>query len=72
VVLVDVQIALGSNLQVDRAMLGQQLKHVIEKTDPGLDVGLAGAIQIQRETDLGFGRLSVDLGSSSHRDTRGR
>ena len=38
VMLIDIEIAIGRELQIERAMPGKQLEHVIEKPDPGMDV----------------------------------
>ena len=54
VVLVDVQVALGANREVDRGVLGQQRQHVVEKADAGGDIGLARAIQVERELNVRF------------------
>jgi hypothetical protein len=35
-------------------MLGEALQHMIEKADPGFDVGLSSAIQINGYRDIGF------------------
>ena len=66
VVLIDVQIALGANRQIDRRVLGEQRQHVVEKADAGRDVGLARAVQVERELDVRFGGLAVDGGGSCH------
>ena len=39
VVAVDVQVALGLDVQVDQAMAGDLVEHVIEKTDAGGEAG---------------------------------
>ena len=39
VVEVDVQVALGLQRDVDQAVPGELLEHVVEKADPGRDLG---------------------------------
>ncbi len=46
VVIVDVQVALGAQGDVDQAVAAQLLQHVVEEADAGLDVVLAGAVEI--------------------------
>ena len=41
VVLIDVQIALGLDVQIDRRVLGQQRQHVVEKADAGRNLAVA-------------------------------
>ena len=54
VVRIDVQIALGENVDVQQAVPGDLIEHVIEKRQPGIELGLAAAVQIQLDADLGF------------------
>ena len=51
-------------------MLGQQREHVVEEADAGGDLGLAGAVEVQLQVDLGFGRLAVNRGGAWHRRER--
>lgn len=55
VVGVDVQVAGGVDVEVDQAVPGDLIEHVIEERHAGLEAGLAGAVQIQADADLGFG-----------------
>ena len=66
VVLIDVQVALGADREVDHRVLRQQREHVVEEADAGGDVGLAGAVEIERERDLRLGGLAVDGGGAGH------
>ena len=50
VVLVDLQIALGSHLQIDQAVPGEQLQHVVEEADAGCHVGRASTAHRGAET----------------------
>jgi hypothetical protein len=54
VVVVDVQIALGLECNVDAGMAGEQVEHVVEEADAGRDRRYAGAIEIERDLDVGF------------------
>ena len=64
VVVVDVQVAIGTRGDVDHRVAGQLLHHVVEKAHAGLDVVLAGAVQIDGYADLGFGGVTGDFGAS--------
>ena len=48
VVAVDVQVALGLDVQVDQAMAGDLVEHVVEKADAGRELRLAAAVQVRR------------------------
>ena len=61
---VDVQVALAADREVDGGMLGEAFQHVIEEADTGFDIGLAGAIKIEGDRDIGFLRLAVDGGGA--------
>jgi hypothetical protein len=54
VVGVDVQVAVGLNFEVDQAVPGNLLEHVIEKGDTGGEAALAAAIEVQANGDPGF------------------
>ena len=54
VVVVDVQVALGLDGQVDAGMARQQVEHVVEEADAGRDRRRAGAVEIDRDLDVGF------------------
>jgi hypothetical protein len=46
VVAVDVQVAFGLDVQVDQAVAGDLVQHVVEKGDAGGQLGLAGAVKV--------------------------
>jgi hypothetical protein len=48
------QVASGLDVQVDEAMTRDLVQHVVEETDAGGQLGLAGAVQIDAHEDLGF------------------
>ena len=54
VVVVDVQVALGLDREVDARMTRQQVEHVVEEADPGRNRRRAGAVEIDRDLDVGF------------------
>jgi hypothetical protein len=66
VVLIDLQIADGANRQVDRGVLRQQRKHVVEEAHAGGDLRPAFAVERQLKLDLGLGRAAFDSGSAWH------
>ena len=51
---VDMQVALGAQLQVEQRVAGQRREHVVEEADPGIDLGGAGPVEVQRQRDVGF------------------
>jgi hypothetical protein len=59
VVAIDPQVADRLNLQIQMGMAGQQRQHMIEKTDPGADVGTAAALQGQGDSYFSFLRFSA-------------
>ena len=54
VVLVDVQVALAVNIQVDQAVAGDLVEHVLQEGHADGEARLAGAIEIDGDLDLGF------------------
>ncbi len=61
---VDLQIAGRAHGQVDQAVPRQLVQHVVEKPYTGAAVVAAGAVEVQRDRNLGLGGLSGDLGLS--------
>jgi len=45
VVGIDFQIALALDNQIEKAVSGESIEHVVEKADPGLDTALATAVK---------------------------
>lgn len=66
VVMIDVQIALRDYSEVDQRVLCQQRQHVVKEADSRVDLSLSGAVQIEREVDGRFGRLSMNTGRARH------
>jgi hypothetical protein len=63
-VLVDMQIALGVQLDIHKAVLGKLLQHMVEKADPRGDAGRAGTVEIDGGADAGLLGGAVDLGAA--------
>src|SRR5271166_5791864 len=59
--LVHVEVALRSQLQVERAVARHQLKHVIEEADSAADLGAAAAFDGERNANVGLVRLAVNV-----------
>jgi hypothetical protein len=58
---IDLQISLGLHLKVDQSVFGKQDQHMVEETYSGMDRMLAGAIEVDFQSDLRFGRLAFKL-----------
>src|SRR5439155_26067686 len=52
--IVDFQIALADNFQIEQRMFGEELEHVIEKSQAGADARAAIAIQGQLDAHVGL------------------
>ena len=48
--------------QLQAAVAGQQVEHVVKEADPGVALALAEAVQGELDLDVGLGGLAVDLG----------
>src|SRR5450759_3847840 len=66
--LVHVEIAIGFDLQIETAVFGEQLEHMIEEADSGGDVVLAAAFDLQLAGDLRLLGVSLN-GGGSHLST---
>ena len=60
VVLIDVEVAVGLQLQVEGAVPREQLQHVVEEPDAGLHLVAALALDAQRDVDPGLARVPLD------------
>ena len=40
----------------------EALQHMVQKADAGIDIAIAGPVQVQRNGDFGFPRLAFDGG----------
>ena len=54
VVRIDMQIALGLDVQVDQAMPGNLVEHVVQKRHTRLECRPARAVQVHPDPDPGF------------------
>ena len=52
VMLIDVEVARGAHVEIERAMPRHQIEHVIEKADAGAVLERALAVEIERDADL--------------------
>jgi hypothetical protein len=64
VVAIDVQVAHRVDVQIDQAVTGDLIEHVIEETNAGMQLGRAGAVEIDSNSDLGFSGVASDLGNA--------
>ena len=64
VVVVDMQISVGRDFEVERAMPCYLLQHMFEKRDPGIKFRVSASIQVQCDIDLGFQRVATDIGTT--------
>ena len=53
-VAVNVQVAVAPHGQIKQAVAGKPVQHVVKKADAGVQVGLAGAVQVDGQGDLGL------------------
>ena len=61
VVAIDVQIALGFDREIERAMAGDLIEHVIEKTDASGQMAGATAVEVHDHADLRLGGVAYDF-----------
>ena len=67
---VHVQIAPGLDGQVQQAVAGQRLQHVVEETDPGLYPRFALPIQVYPDVKVGLLSGAGDLSDPGHAGLR--
>src|SRR6266511_993684 len=61
VVIVDMQVPGGPDLQVEESVARDVVQHMIEETDPRGDVPFTLPVNFQHEIDLGFRCLTMNL-----------
>ena len=68
---IDVQVTLGLDVQIDEAMACNLIEHVVKKTNARRQVSLAGAVQIDFDSDLGFCSVARDFCNAgcTHKDS---
>jgi len=59
---VDMQIALCLDIEIDQAMAGDLVEHVVEKRNPGGKFALAGTVEIETHGNLRLQRVACDFG----------
>ena len=53
-------------LEVEPAVAREQVEHVVEEADAGAARAGAGAVEAERQADVGLARLAADLGGAAH------
>jgi len=61
VVTVNMKVAFGMDIEVDQAVAGDLVEHVVKKTNAGVQPGLARAVQIDLDRDPGLGGVAGHL-----------
>ena len=72
VVLVDLEVAVGVDRQVEQAVVGERAEQVVVEADAGVDAGVAGAVEPERDGDLGLVRWSGRRSRGGPRADRSR
>ena len=62
VMLINMQIALGLNRNVDEAVTGDLVEHVVKKTNACGEVGFTRAVEVDLDGDLGFVGIASNFG----------
>ena len=63
------QVTDGADRQVEQTVTRQGRQHVVQKANPGRDVGLPRPVQVQGDRDIGFRRGACDRGGALHEGT---
>ena len=63
---VNLDIALCPDVNVEQAVPREDVQHMVEERHTGFDFGPPAAVDIQRNTDIGFFRLTFGLAYASH------
>lgn len=73
VVRINVQVSLGLHLQINQAVPCDLIEHVFEKRNACFKGTISKAVEIQSDSNLGFGRVADNIGVTHRRnDTFGR
>ena len=64
VVLIDVEISVGFEVEVEAAVLREKLEHVVEETNAGRDFVASPAVNAQARLDPSFLGIATNLGLS--------
>src|SRR4029077_6994290 len=68
VVLIDVKVAAGFELEVEASVMGEEFEHVVEEADARRDIVRAAALDSERSLDLRLFADAVDGAFSHERD----
>ena len=68
VVAVYVQVAAAGDAYIKQAVAGKAVQHVVKKADARVQVGPAGAVQVNRQRDLCLPRIAGDRCGACHRN----
>src|SRR5688500_13064652 len=60
--LIDIEIAFGAHVQIERAMPGDEIEHVIEKANAGLILEAPLAVEVEHDAYRGLRRVALDYG----------
>ena len=64
VVRINVQVTLGMDIDIDQAVTRHLVEHVLEKRQTGIQLALAGAIQVDGDADLRLQRVAGHAGAA--------
>ena len=67
VVLVDMQVARHLDGEVEEAVAGEELEHMVEEADTRLDVGLSRSVEAHAHRNVRLGRAALNL-TGAHRE----
>ena len=63
---IHVQVAAGLDSEVEQAVMGHVFPKVVVEADAGAHVGIALAVQVERDGHLGLVGLAVNMGVAGH------
>ena len=67
VVVIDMQVAGSLDLEIEEAVTGEALEHMVKKRDAGADFTAARSVETKRDRDRGFAGLALDFGEAGGR-----
>lgn len=56
----DLDVTLGAHRQVEAGVTAQRGEHVVVERHPGVDVDVAGAVEVEVDDDVGFLGAALD------------
>jgi hypothetical protein len=63
-VIINLEIAFARNFKIEQAVTGKQIEHVIEKRQPGADVRLSTAVEVEHDAYVCLFCFAVDCRSA--------